>query len=60
MGRYCFHDYDEPIACGIYYLGVRIVVDTLIRCGYLSSIEHNTSLLSAIEPKSHVYNIRAF
>lgn len=44
--KVAFHDYDEPIAGGIYYIGVRTVVDTLIRCGAINNLEHNTTLLT--------------
>lgn len=41
-----FHDYDETIAGGVYYIGVKIVVDTVMRKGMLYNIEHNTTLLT--------------
>lgn len=43
-----FHDYDETIAGGVYYIGVKTVVDTVLRKGMLYNIEHNTSLLTGV------------
>jgi len=40
-----FHDYDEPIVGGVYYIGVRIFVDTLIRIGALTNVVQHTSLI---------------
>lgn len=54
-----FHDYDEAIAGGIYYIGVKTVVDTLIRKGVINNIEHNTSLLTAKIAVEHAKKIEA-
>lgn len=55
-----FHDYDEPIAGGIYYLGVRVVVDTLMRLGMLSDVRQYTTLLIArVNASSIAKDVRA-
>ena len=51
--RVAFHDYDEPLAGGIYYLGVKIVVDTLLRLGILAQPEQHLTLLTTTLATSH-------
>ncbi len=50
--RIAFHDYDEPIAGGVFYLGVKLMVDTLLRLKILVNPEQDTTLLSARVSKS--------
>lgn len=45
--RVAIHDYDEPIAGGVYYLGVKFVVDTLVQLGALTDVKQSLSLLTA-------------
>ncbi len=47
-GTVVFHDYDPTERGGLAHLGVRIVVDTIIKCGLLESYSHKYRLLSGI------------
>jgi hypothetical protein len=41
-----FHDYDEPLAGGIYYPGVRLAVDTLLRQGVLDDVRQHLAMIT--------------
>ncbi|MBF0541296.1 MAG: class I SAM-dependent methyltransferase [Nitrospirae bacterium] len=45
-GMICFHDYDPPTKCETVHLGVRIVVDSMLRLGLIENPVHQYRLIT--------------